>query len=82
MSVGRLTHQRAGQIGATPLHRAVRARCAAAVGFYFAGADPLRKNLPGSTPFHLAVRTLAAAGRVMKSQGCTATDHRNVFVEV
>ena len=49
--------------GATPLHRAVRTRCAAAVErLLAAGADPLRKNLPGSTPFHLAVQNTGRGG--------------------
>lgn len=43
--------------GATPLHRAVRTRAAAAVKCLLdAGADPTAKNLPGSTAFHLAVQ--------------------------
>ena len=43
--------------GATPLHRAVRTRCAAAVKCLLdAGADPTIRNKPGSTPFHLAVQ--------------------------
>lgn len=43
--------------GATPLHRAVRTRCAAAVKCLLqAGADPALRNKPGSTPFHLAVQ--------------------------
>src|SRR5689334_14409359 len=38
--------------GATPLHRAVRTRCAAAVRCLLeAGADATRWNKPGSTPF-------------------------------
>ena len=49
--------------GATPLHRAVRTRCAAAVKFLLeAGADPLLKNKPGSTPFHLAVQNTGRGG--------------------
>jgi hypothetical protein len=49
--------------GATPLHRAVRTRCAAAVEFLLdAGADPKIKNLPGSTPFHLAVQNTGRGG--------------------
>ena len=48
--------------GATPLHRAVRTRCAAAVKFLLAaGANPTIKNKPGSTPFHLAVQNTGAA---------------------
>src|SRR5947209_11621033 len=43
--------------GATPLHRAVRTRCAAAVRFLLqAGADPTTRNKSGSTAFHLAVQ--------------------------
>ena len=49
--------------GATPLHRAVRTRCAAAVQFLLkAGSDPLIKNAPGSTPFHLAVQNTGRGG--------------------
>ncbi len=49
--------------GATPLHRAVRTRCAAAVQFLLkAGCDPLIKNRPGSTPFHLAVQNTGRGG--------------------
>jgi hypothetical protein len=47
----------ADKSGVTPLHRAVRTRCAAAVCALLAhGADPLRKNQRGSTPLHLAVQ--------------------------
>ena len=49
--------------GATPLHRAVRTRCAAAVKcFLDAGADPTIRNKPGSTPFHLAVQNTGRGG--------------------
>lgn len=49
--------------GATPLHRAVRHRCAAAVKCLLqAGADPTLKNKPGSTPFHLAVQNTGCSG--------------------
>jgi hypothetical protein len=49
--------------GATPLHRAVRTRCAAAVRcFLNAGADPTARNKPGSTPFHLAVQNTGRGG--------------------
>ena len=49
--------------GATPLHRAVRTRSAAAVKrLLSAGADPTRKNLSGSTAFHLAVQTTGRGG--------------------
>jgi len=49
--------------GATPLHRAVRTRCAAAVKFLLErGSDAKRKNKPGSTPFHLAVQNTGRGG--------------------
>lgn len=49
--------------GATPLHRAVRTRCAVAVEFLLSsGSDPTRRNLPGSTPFHLAVQNTGRGG--------------------
>lgn len=49
--------------GATPLHRAVRTRCAAAVSCLLgAGADPMLQNNPGSTPFHLAVQNTGRGG--------------------
>jgi ankyrin repeat protein len=49
--------------GATPLHRAVRTRCAAAVKCLLeAGSDPALKNKPGSTAFHLAVQNTGRGG--------------------
>jgi len=49
--------------GATPLHRAVRTRCAAAVKYLLErGADAMLKNKPGSTPFHLAVQNTGRGG--------------------
>jgi hypothetical protein len=49
--------------GATPLHRAVRTRCAAAVQCLLdAGADATIKNKPGSTAFHLAVQNTGRGG--------------------
>jgi ankyrin repeat protein len=49
--------------GATPLHRAVRTRCAAAVKCLLErGADATLKNKPGSTPFHLAVQNTGRGG--------------------
>ena len=49
--------------GATPLHRAVRTRCAAAVKCLLdAGADLKIRNKPGSTPFHLAVQNTGRGG--------------------
>ena len=52
-----------GKNGATPLHRAVRTRCAEAVKFLLdAGADATLQNKPGSTPFHLAVQNSGRGG--------------------
>jgi hypothetical protein len=49
--------------GATPLHRAVRTRCAAAVKCLLdAGANPAIRNKPGSTPFHLTVQNTGRGG--------------------
>ncbi len=49
--------------GATPLHRAVRTRCAEAVKTLLAaGADATLRNEPGSTPFHLAVQNAGRGG--------------------
>lgn len=49
--------------GATPLHRAVRTRSAAAVKYLLArGSDPTLRNRPGSTPFHLAVQDTGHGG--------------------
>lgn len=49
--------------GATPLHRAVRTRCAAAVAALLErGANPRAKNASGSTPLHLAVQTTGRGG--------------------
>jgi ankyrin repeat protein len=49
--------------GATPLHRAVRTRCAAAVQCLLqAGADPTVRNKSGSMPFHLAVQNTGRGG--------------------
>ena len=49
--------------GATPLHRAVRTRCAAAVKFLLdSGACATIRNKPGSTPFHLAVQNTGRGG--------------------
>jgi hypothetical protein len=49
--------------GATPLHRAVRTRCAAAVRCLLrAGSEPAMKNKSGSTPFHLAVQNTGRGG--------------------
>ena len=49
--------------GATPLHRAVRTRCAEAVQCLLnAGCDPKLRNASGSSPFHLAVQNTGRGG--------------------
>jgi ankyrin repeat protein len=49
--------------GVAPLHRAVRARSAAAVrALLDGGADPRKPNKAGSTPLHLAVQPTGASG--------------------
>ena len=49
--------------GATPLHQAVRTRCAAAVQCLLErGADRTVKNKSGSVPFDLAVRNTGRGG--------------------
>jgi hypothetical protein len=49
--------------GTTPLHRAVRNRCAAAVAALLdGGADARRKNKRGSTPMRLAARNTGRGG--------------------
>jgi ankyrin repeat protein len=49
--------------GATPLHRAVRTRSAAAVKCLLeGGCDARLKNKSGSTPFHLAVQNTGRGG--------------------
>jgi hypothetical protein len=49
--------------GVTPLHRAVRTRCAAAVGALLdGGADPRRENKFGSTPMRLATQNTGRGG--------------------
>jgi hypothetical protein len=51
------------QSGVTPLHRAVRTRCAAAVGALLeGGADVRRKNKSGSTPRQLATQNTGRGG--------------------
>jgi Ankyrin repeats (many copies) len=49
--------------GVTPLHRAVRTRCTAAVKVLLeSGADIRRKNKNGSTPMQIATRTTGRGG--------------------
>jgi hypothetical protein len=49
--------------GVTPLHRAVRTRCASAVrALLDGGADARQTNSRGSTPLQLATRTTGRGG--------------------
>jgi hypothetical protein len=49
--------------GVTPLHRAVRTRCAAAVrALLDGGADPRHTNRSGTTPMQLAIWTTGRGG--------------------
>jgi len=61
--------------GATPLHRAVRARSPAAVdALLAAGSDPnLAKGKSGSRPLHLAVQSTGAGGT-----GSTASEQLSI----
>lgn len=78
--------------GVTPLHRAVRTRCTAAVRALIArGADLHRQNGGGSTPLHLAVQNTGRGGsgdrdaraeqaaiiRVLLDHGARLTDADN-----
>ena len=75
--------------GVSPLHRAVRTRCAAAVHMLLDhGADAHHINARGSTPLHLAVQTTGRGGsgsvearqqqaeivRLLVAHGARATD--------
>lgn len=68
--------------GATPLHRAVRTRCAAAVKCMLdAGADPALRNKPGSTAFHLAVQNTGRGGSGSESARVAQRDILQAFLE-
>lgn len=65
--------------GATPLHRAVRTRCSAAVKTLLeSGADAMLKNKPGSTPFHLAVQN---TGRGGSGEDIAITEQKQIIKE-
>lgn len=65
--------------GATPLHRAVRTRCTAAVRCLLrAGSDPTLKNKSGSTPFHLAVQN---TGRGGTGEAAAVSAQREIILE-
>ncbi len=68
--------------GATPLHRAVRTRCAAAVKCLLdAGGDATIKNKPGSTAFHLAVQNTGRGGSGAKKAKAAQREIIQAFLE-
>lgn len=68
--------------GATPLHRAVRTRCAEAVkALLAAGADATLRNEPGSTPFHLAVQNTGRGGSGSESARTAQREIIRAFLE-
>jgi hypothetical protein len=68
--------------GATPLHRAVRTRCAAAVKCLLAaGADATIRNKPGSTPFHLAVQNTGRGGSGSEQAKAAQREIIRIFIE-
>jgi hypothetical protein len=68
--------------GATPLHRAVRTRCAAAVVCLLdAGSDATLKNKPGSTPFHLAVQNTGRGGSGAEKAKAAQSEIIQAFLE-
>ena len=68
--------------GATPLHRAVRTRCAEAVKCLLdAGADATIRNLPGSTAFHLAVQNTGRGGSGTERAKAAQREIIRIFLE-
>jgi ankyrin repeat protein len=65
--------------GVTPLHRAVRTRCGAAVkALLEAGADPRRRNKSGPTPMLLATQSTGRGG----SGSCEAKAQQELIVQL
>ncbi len=68
--------------GATPLHRAVRTRCAGAVKCLLeAGADATVRNKPGSTAFHLAVQNTGRGGSGSERAKAAQREIIRIFLE-
>jgi len=68
--------------GATPLHRAVRTRCAAAAKCLLdAGGNPTIRNKPGSTPFHLAVQNTGRGGSGAEKARAEQREILHAFLE-
>jgi ankyrin repeat protein len=68
--------------GATPLHRAVRTRSAAAVRLLLdSGADPTVKNKPGSTSFHLAVQNTGRGGSGVEEAKAAQREIIEIFLQ-
>lgn len=68
--------------GATPLHRAVRTRCAEAVRCLLAaGAEATIRNKPGSTAFHLAVQNTGRGGSGSESAKAAQREIIRIFLE-
>ena len=68
--------------GATPLHRAVRTRCAAAVkSLLDTGSDATLRNKPGSTPFHLAVQNTGRVGSGAEKAKAAQREIIHAFLE-
>ncbi|HUR44449.1 MAG TPA: ankyrin repeat domain-containing protein [Candidatus Saccharimonadales bacterium] len=69
--------------GATPLHRAVRTRCAAATRCLLeAGANPAAQNKPGSTAFHLAVQNTGRGGSGQEKARLAQREILEAFLEM
>jgi ankyrin repeat protein len=68
--------------GATPLHRAVRTRCAEAVNCLLdAGANAALRSKPGSTAFHLAVQNTGRGGSGSERAKAAQREIIRIFLE-